>query len=261
MIKDIWESLERTISDRFKSPFAGAFIISWLTINWQVPYYIFTIESAVNYSSRSDMLDKLYANYWHTLIFPFLSAVIYVAVFPYVNNLLFRLYLHQKKKRDQIRNIFPITPEEQSRLMSSMVEQKKNFDESIRSLVTERDLLLSRVSNADAEVTRLRSGLEERSNVDRLLQKPENGQNKAEQEYLSIIQNPNIAGYLDMLVTAIQAGATLDSVPMKTRTYLTNKGIIKRKPNAHAQFYELTPKGNGLVAFYMDNYPENRIGG
>ncbi len=51
MIQEIANSFKAILYDRIVSPLSGAFICSWLVINWKIPLYFFT--------SKIDITEKI----------------------------------------------------------------------------------------------------------------------------------------------------------------------------------------------------------
>lgn len=81
-MKELLKTFFETSKERIKNPFIGAFIFSWIAINWKpVLLLIFstkTIEGKITY------IEINYSLVLNTLILPAMIAISYIAVLPYL---------------------------------------------------------------------------------------------------------------------------------------------------------------------------------
>lgn len=99
-MKELLQSIFINTNERIKNPFIGSFFTSWILFNWQ-PIFIM-VFSAKNIEEKIKLITSDYNNIWYLLLFPLISAVIYILILPYLN-LLFEMILEfSKTKRNYI---------------------------------------------------------------------------------------------------------------------------------------------------------------
>ena len=75
---EVGDSVRSHIEERARSPFAGAFVLAWLTVNWPVVVYFFESDRPIveRISVAGSLLDQ-----WHALWYPVLVAFALALVF------------------------------------------------------------------------------------------------------------------------------------------------------------------------------------
>jgi hypothetical protein len=81
-MKGIINAILDTSKDRLKNPFIGAFIFSWIAINWRpIATFLFSKHSI---EIRIEKIQLNYSSLWETLLLPLIIAGIYIVVLPYL---------------------------------------------------------------------------------------------------------------------------------------------------------------------------------
>lgn len=83
-VKDIFDSLKINLNQRFKSPFYGAFIISWLVFNWRPVLILFFSKKDIN-----NVLDDLseFNSFNNQFWYPVFLTAFIITVMPILNAL------------------------------------------------------------------------------------------------------------------------------------------------------------------------------
>lgn len=68
--------------DRLKNPFIGAFVLSWLAINWKGIATFFFSQNTIE--KRIEIIELNYSSLWDILLIPLIIAGIYIVVLPYL---------------------------------------------------------------------------------------------------------------------------------------------------------------------------------
>ncbi|CAM1363514.1 conserved protein of unknown function [Tenacibaculum soleae] len=81
-MKGILNAILDTSKDRLKNPFIGAFVFSWIAINWK-PIATFLLSDQ-SIEIRIEKIQLNYSSLWETLLLPLIIAGIYIVVLPYL---------------------------------------------------------------------------------------------------------------------------------------------------------------------------------
>ena len=86
-----------------------SFIFSWILVNWKPIFYFVFSDDKI--SIKIDKIEKSYEFFQNAIVFPLILSLIYVVVFPYVNQLIHLLtvkaerskrYVQHNLKKEQI---------------------------------------------------------------------------------------------------------------------------------------------------------------
>lgn len=99
-MKEYFQGLSSPLSERAKSPLIGSFIVSWMVINWRLIYATaFLSNDTLKPLHKLDyVLSQI--NICNSVLYPLLSACIYIFIFPYINFGIFQFT--EKRKRERI---------------------------------------------------------------------------------------------------------------------------------------------------------------
>jgi len=78
-IKTIFEP----INERLKGPFTGAFLISWVIINWKILLVIATFDYNKDINVLFENIELKYSSYLKLFVYPLLSALLYIVIAPF----------------------------------------------------------------------------------------------------------------------------------------------------------------------------------
>lgn len=240
MIDELKKSLGAILYERTTSPFYGTLFISWLIWNWKIVYLtIFISESKIN-SDKINYITTNFNDIHCLLIYPLISTVVLLTIFPFISNGAFWLSLKFNKwKKDQKNAIEMkqlLTLEQSIELREQIVEQEKRFEKLLESKNQEINQLKAIVENSrNVTLTGSRSNNKskiEQSELNALLEKFKND-SKGRNEYDKVIQY-------------IQSGYTLsdsNGVDSKLVAILESYDIIENKG---AGKYVLTDMGKAF---------------
>jgi hypothetical protein len=82
-MKNLLTTILKTNEERIKNPFIGAFISSWIIINWKPIFFL--IFASRDIESKIIFIEKNYSQITFILIYPALVALFYIIILPYLN--------------------------------------------------------------------------------------------------------------------------------------------------------------------------------
>jgi hypothetical protein len=101
-MEDVKEAFNSTLKERFKSPLYGAFIVSWLVINWKIFIVLFFSSSEELGKTKHQYISDNLVNFMNCLILPLISTMIIIALIPWLSELAFRLRLYFEKRKHKV---------------------------------------------------------------------------------------------------------------------------------------------------------------
>lgn len=116
----IYSSLADHVSERLRSPFTGAFLISWIAINWKSLLILFFSAKDIERRIKSVALDF---DRWSLLVWPLLLSIAVIAVF-YIGSMLFA-WLNQWYELTTQRIVKRFHPYNWMRKSESLAEKEK----------------------------------------------------------------------------------------------------------------------------------------
>jgi|GEM_PF-2504987 hypothetical protein len=163
MIDDIKKSINSILYERVSSPFFGTIIVSWLIINWKIPYLTIFVDQDKLDKNKIDFIIENYCSVDNLVVFPAISTLALLTVIPFLTNGAYWLDLKFKtwrvNKKNQIVGKQLLTLEQSIRLRTEMREMEESFDkllekkdEELKALKSE--LETKRVTNSDSAKTK-----------------------------------------------------------------------------------------------------------
>ena len=104
MIQNMIDSVRAQIYSRVSSPFFGAFILSWIPLNYRFLIIIFSDNPVMN---KNALTDALYSGLWYDwhvfrwFIFPISIALFYIYVYPIFSKW---FYTYWMERQNDLRN-------------------------------------------------------------------------------------------------------------------------------------------------------------
>ena len=93
MTEEVFSEVKKTIIDRLKNPLIFSFIVSLIAYNWRsISIFIFLNVSIIE---KIEIVSQ-YTDLCKLLIYPSITAIIYVLVIPYLSAFIGRLLIKQK---------------------------------------------------------------------------------------------------------------------------------------------------------------------
>ncbi len=81
-MKEFFNSIFQTSSERMRNPVVGSFILSWIVFNWKsITTLIFSNKIIEN---RIDYISQNFVDIWYQLYYPLFFTVFYVLLLPYL---------------------------------------------------------------------------------------------------------------------------------------------------------------------------------
>lgn len=167
-MKDLIASFIETSKERLKNPFVGAFILSFIAINWR-PFWI-VLFSDVNVEDRIIYVQDFYMTAEYGLVYPLVVALFYVIALPYITwglELLVNKSVVERKKMSIGRQVQDIIGKQQLAIEEAKLEDAKaSFRdkadlnkriEQLQKQLDKRDELINSLNN---ELSSLREDYE-----------------------------------------------------------------------------------------------------
>src|SRR5690606_8544980 len=92
----MFTSINRLLRDRISSPLYSTFIISWLVINWKIPFLTFFVSEERIDSNKIDYIVSNYLNWRYGLGLPLASTLILLLIIPFIDYAAFVTHLRFK---------------------------------------------------------------------------------------------------------------------------------------------------------------------
>lgn len=159
MLDDISKSLRTNLYERTSSPLFGAFIVSWLIWNYKTLLVIF---SSLSVDKKINFIEtNIYGADWSLLlggvIYPLMSAIVFILVYPYPAQWIYRYWHNQQKVlkqiRQQIEDETPLTVEEARLLRREHYRLATHYDEQLSKRNVEIDRLKEIIKSLENELT------------------------------------------------------------------------------------------------------------
>jgi hypothetical protein len=137
-LSDIKKSIDTVFTERISSPFYGTFILSWAIWNWQIIYVtVFVDQERLQPITKLQYVVTNYTNWWHLVVFPFLSTAFLIALLPWVVNKALQIHLFYEKQRVKMRESLDegrrLTIEQSVQIRSQVNQQIEQHEKNIQS--------------------------------------------------------------------------------------------------------------------------------
>ncbi len=160
------KNLISPVSERVKSPFYGAFFISWLLVNWRILLAFFSSSELIEGVSKYQFIATQLQDFNRTLICPSVLSLTYLLVIPWVDYLMFwygELVKKAKTKRKlSIGKSYYVSGETYYNLWDRYKTQKEELGKALSEVeTTEREAYDLQIDNSkkDDTITTLTSEL------------------------------------------------------------------------------------------------------
>lgn len=140
MWDDITKSIKASLHDRTSSPLAGAFIVSWCVINYEIPVLLFLGDDQP--ITRIDNINNLaYVNWTngplHFFAYPLVSALFWIFLYPYPAKLAFKFSKARSEElialKNEIEKKTLLTQEKSDEIRIQMENAKHEYVRSLES--------------------------------------------------------------------------------------------------------------------------------
>lgn len=159
------KAAKEAVSERFSSPLLSSFCIAWCLWNYKFIVILFSKNSV---ESTFNLIEKIsFPNgmtiFLHGLLYPFLSAIAYIYLYPYPAKHIYVFRLKRQKEINQLKKKIhdetPLTVEESRILIKKYFELEQNNKKIINSLQSEISDLNEQIKNS------FKSQAEDKTNI------------------------------------------------------------------------------------------------
>lgn len=197
MLADSYSSLRMYLNERIASPLLGSLAISWCIWNYK---FILLIFSSLKYQDKLRMISILYSDHYDLyvtgLLFPLLTSLFYLFIFPYPSKFVYSHSLsHQKRLNEikqekenqqllslerslEIRAEVEALKRDHASSIEDLIEKVKSHEHRIMTLTEENSSLIEEKNELVREVDRLNELVEKSNNN---TAKPSEGQSLTDQ--------------------------------------------------------------------------------
>ena len=143
MFNEYKKSARSVFEERISSPFYGAFLFSWLVLNWKIVYLtIFVNQDIIEPLTKIEYIQENYINIYTLIILPLLSSGLLIVVVPFISNKLFQVHLYyendRRKRKEKYDSQQRLTIEQTSSIRTEMVEQSAKYERILDRNKTEQ---------------------------------------------------------------------------------------------------------------------------
>lgn len=143
MFEDISNAIKATLYERVSSPFISSFILSWCIFNYKILFILFSnmevrykfYEIEVLQQQPQVLMGIDLPIYPFTFIYPFLAAIFYTLMFPFIEVWLTHVWMiGQKKiksKKIQFEDETPISQEQYAALLKKLRQMDRDYQEDL----------------------------------------------------------------------------------------------------------------------------------
>lgn len=153
MFEQFGNSIKASLYDKVSSPLSGAFIISWCIYNYKILIIILSSlspsdkiyeVSVIAYQDSLKFWDvTLYYFFSSGFIFPLVSAIIFLFLYPYPSKLMYKYWASKQEElkslKLEIENVSPMHPDTAISLRRNALSLSMKFDEELA--VKEKEIL------------------------------------------------------------------------------------------------------------------------
>lgn len=159
---DMYKSIKAFLYDRTSSPLFGAFLTSWLLVNFKIVLTIFSSEDLV---TKFQIIENLFSitvfeqqHYWlgffvHSLLLPAVLTVSYIYLYPLLAK---PVYEHSLRKQRELREVRQtaeneslLSVEESHKIRVELASLKDKRRAEVESYINENSSLLKRIQELE----------------------------------------------------------------------------------------------------------------
>lgn len=241
MLTELRKSIGYIIYERTTSPLWGAFIFSWLICNWKIVFTVFVVSESKLPINKIDYITANFINWKPLALYPFISMVILVTVFPLLSNgaywitIIYSKWRIDKKNTVEKKQLLSIEQSIAIRISNSQIEESYNRligdkETEITSLKLEVEEIGKRLNQPSVELSRPLPVDNQKAEIE-----------EWDIEYNQFKSSSKFNEFRNVLVN-IAAGIRIQNYKgsFDSISYFESIDLIKKKDNS---FYELTRKG------------------
>ncbi|WP_318440071.1 hypothetical protein [Photobacterium leiognathi] len=136
MIADAMTSIKAYLYEKSTSPLLGSLVISWCAWNYK---FLLMLVSGLSFPDKLRYINILYSNdyecYFQGMLLPLLTSILYLFVFPYPAQFVYKFSLGKQKALNELKNQIQenelLTLEQSRAIRNQLAEREKYFEELI----------------------------------------------------------------------------------------------------------------------------------
>lgn len=274
-INELRTNITEQLSKRVTSPFLSTYFLSWLVVNFD---WIFLAISGATWNAKVQIIQSSFDGYLsYRTIYPLISALFFVVVWPALEILLFfvtskiksirvkvharihaggevseELHLEMTNQLDSRIEELQSQLNEKKKAAAQLAEQVSGYDR----LKAEKSKLEKRLDSALEKVASLEVGINEREmKIERL----SNSLNELDSERAGTVKKLNLSNEeLDELkkqVKELKKMTQSSVISGKNSSVVTTKVTDEKKTRVQAKFF--SPQGvDRITEFYLEDMPD-----
>ncbi|NMD53860.1 hypothetical protein HG547_19855 [Shewanella sp. DNRA4] len=173
MFEDISNAIKATLYERVSSPFISSFVLSWCVFNYKILFILFSnmdtrykfYEIEVLQLQPQKILGFDFSFYPYVFLFPFLTAIFYTLVFPFIEIGLTYVWMKGQKlvksTKVTIEDETPISQEKYTALLKKIRQMDRDYGDDLErkdnECKVEMDLAAHKLTQLDNEFKKLES--------------------------------------------------------------------------------------------------------
>ena len=152
ILSNTFQSMAENFKNRITNPIGGAFLTSWIIINWKLVYYFLLNDDKV--ITKITFIEKNYTEFSQIFCWPATFALVYILLYPTISNLSSFIWAITDKWSKQFTALYiekkiPLYEEDKSNILNTMREQAIKFEDERKNLKSQIDTLNSSLANFD----------------------------------------------------------------------------------------------------------------
>jgi hypothetical protein len=152
-LTDSFQAIAGNFKDRITNPIGGAFLTSWLIVNWKLVYYfLLNDENVVN---KIEFIEKNYSDLTQTICWPVTLTTFYIFIFPTLSNLSLFIWAisdrwSKKLSAKYIEKKIPLYEEDKRNLLALVKKVNAEAKKERTEFLSQIDTLNSALTNFEA---------------------------------------------------------------------------------------------------------------
>lgn len=141
MLDEFQKSIKAVLYSRLTSPLTGTLFFSWLVWNWQLVYYIISGDNTRNIVERIEYIENNFSSLIYTILFPVLSAIFLIFIYPYTTVFVYKTALKFKQQKRDAKNKIEqkqlLTFKESIEIKDEIEKQEEKFRMTTKNQISE----------------------------------------------------------------------------------------------------------------------------
>ncbi len=256
MLNDLRKSIHLILNERITSPLSGTVIFSWLAWNWRPVYYL-VFSDYISITDRFKYIDEHYRTFEFNVLYPFLSTVFIIIVYPLFTSGALWVWLkyraHQNGIKNKIEGAELLTVAQSRQMRMLIIEAESRFDSALKAKELEINGL--KITNAELNDLLIDSPTTA-SQSDKEMNRLSQLEYDERQEFYHLIDHPLFIKHFPSASKYIGSKYSVSDDDLELLPLLFANDLIVRS-QANTNLLEYTDKGKRFLNLYL-NRPQMR---